>query len=239
MLIEEEITTSHWPPPYRLRRHGRARNINFHITAARGLEITVPVRFDEAELPAILEEKRAWIEKNLAWAHTEAGETTLPEQIELAAIQQHWFVYYMPASGRLRLVKRPGQQLVMLGDIGDHESCLLILRRWLQRTAKQHFAPWLQELADEMDLQFSKLTVRGQRTCWGSCTQQGAISLNYKVLFLTPAQARYIMVHELAHLVHLDHSKAFWSLVQRYDPSWREHRRATSRDNPSVPAWVG
>lgn len=72
---------------------------------------------------------------------------------------------------------------------------------------------------------YHRVSVKNQRTCWGSCSKKGNLNFNYKIIFLPPALADWIVVHELCHLKELNHSKKFWSLVAQTIPDWREIRQ--------------
>lgn len=78
------------------------------------------------------------------------------------------------------------------------------------------------------------LSVRGQRTLWGSCTGPGAISLNWKLLACPPEVIDYVVVHELAHIRHRNHSSVFWEFVARFDPKYKEHRRFLKSVEPVI-----
>ena len=112
------------------------------------------------------------------------------------------------------------------------------LRRWLLAHARHRLSPRLAALATETGLSYRRLQVRRQRTRWGSCSSTGTISLNGCLLFLTPGQARYLMVHELCHTRHMNHSAAFWSLVERFQPGARALDRELSQAWRRIPAWV-
>ena len=79
--------------------------------------------------------------------------------------------------------------------------------------------------AEQMGLHFGRITLRHQRTCWGSCSSKGNLNFNC-VLMLAPEEvADYVIVHELCHLVQPNHSKAFWALVESAMPDYAAHRR--------------
>ncbi|MEM1310707.1 MAG: M48 family metallopeptidase, partial [Cyanobacteria bacterium P01_H01_bin.153] len=99
-------------------------------------------------------------------------------------------------------------------------------------------APWLQQLSQRCDLAYSRMTVRGQATRWGSCSSKQSISLNYKLLFLPPTLVNYVLIHELCHTVHMNHSKAFWQLVQRYYPNLNQAKVDLKKSWQYVPRWV-
>ena len=73
--------------------------------------------------------------------------------------------------------------------------------------------------------EYTKITIRNQRTRWGSCTEKGSLSFNYRILFLSPEVQDYLVVHEVCHLDELNHSQKFWDLVAREIPGYRELRR--------------
>lgn len=67
---------------------------------------------------------------------------------------------------------------------------------------------------------FNRISIRNQKTCWGSCSRQNNLNLNYKILFLPKEQQNYIIVHELCHLKEFNHSKEFWKLVEKAVPNY-------------------
>ena len=75
------------------------------------------------------------------------------------------------------------------------------------------------------NFEINRITIRNQRTCWGSCSEHKNLNFNYKLLFLPRHLADYIIVHELCHLSELNHSSRFWDLVAQALPSYKEHRR--------------
>ncbi len=76
-----------------------------------------------------------------------------------------------------------------------------------------------------MRLRYGRVSIRNQKTCWGSCSRKGNLSFNYKILFLPPRLQDYVIVHELAHLREFNHSPAFWAVVASVCPDWRALRR--------------
>ena len=105
----------------------------------------------------------------------------------------------------------------------DNEQVLRsLLCDWYRRQARDHRELRLRLLAPRLSVQPSSISIRAQKTRWGSCSSRGVISLNWRLMLVPGHLADYVLVHELCHLRHLDHSPAFWSLVASVLP---EHRR--------------
>jgi predicted metal-dependent hydrolase len=89
-------------------------------------------------------------------------------------------------------------------------------------------ATWLRERADARAAAFgvgyARLGVRDGRTRWGSCSSRGALSFSWRLMMAPARVAEYVVVHEVAHLVEMSHSRAFWALVEREWPDWRADR---------------
>ena len=92
----------------------------------------------------------------------------------------------------------------------------------------------LLELAAEHGLTVTRVSVRNQRTRWGSCGRDGHISLNWRLTLMPPEVCDYVLVHELMHLRRLDHSRAYWRLVAAACPGYREARQWLRTHGPSL-----
>lgn len=100
-----------------------------------------------------------------------------------------------------------------------------LLRETLRREAATEARVLLNREAARLGVSFQGPRIADQRTLWGSCTPDGLISLSWRLILTPPEAFRYVVIHELCHRVHLDHSDAFWSLVARQMPEHENHRR--------------
>lgn len=238
MSIEHAVS---WPPPYTVKSHPRARHVKLKASLQHGLELVVPRRFNHGEIPHILEKNKSWIEKQLLRIQTKmaTGEAdVLPQDIFLRAIDQRWRVDYLMSFGKLRMITRPQQELVLFGEIQNEILCKKMLMNWLKKQAEIHLLAQLKRVSEEILLPYHVAKVRRQTSLWGSCTAAKSISLNYKLLLLPPELARHIIIHELCHTVYLNHSEKFWRLVERFDPDYAAHRRAMRQAGQFIPLWV-
>ena len=164
---------------------------------------------------------------------------TLPEEIHLPALEQSWAVEYRKtASNTVQARVNGNGSLVVSGRVNAGKEVVRALRRWLSRQAKASLIPWIEELSYETGLSFEKVSVRGQRTRWGSCSSKKHINLNWKLLFLSPEVVRYILLHELCHTVQLNHSRRFWSHLAAVEPDYKALNQAAKEGMLGLPGWV-
>ncbi len=162
----------------------------------------------------------------------------LPENIWLASCRENWKVNYHYSPIKIKLILCPNYEIALLGNIEDHALCLAIIKKWLQQKAETILSSGLFELSREFQLPFHSVKIRNQKTRWGSCSSEKKINLNYKLIFLPPELIRHILIHELCHTVHLNHSPQFWHLVAKYDPNWRLHNRLSKQEEMQLPMWL-
>lgn len=230
------------PPAYTVRVSARAQQVRLRVSIHDGVVVTVPRGFDHARIPALVERRRSWLEKH--WRRIEEwrsaqGDADLPERIALQAIDEQWTVEYRRhAATRIQLLVHPGCRLVVQGAIDNQLDCHRALHRWLARMARQHLAPWLRQLSVQTDHPFDRVLIKGQKTRWGSCTQQRTISINYKLLFLPPPLVRYVLLHELCHTAVMNHSRRFWARLEKLEPACQALHAETRQGWRHVPVWA-
>lgn len=144
--------------------------------------------------------------------------------------------YRQTDSKRVR-VTEADLELQVSGNTDDAAKVKVALQRWLKHKAKSHLSLMLDELAEQYGFCYRKLTIRLQKNRWGSCSKAGDISLNAKLLFLPRELIRYVLLHELAHLKHMNHSEAFWSVVAQCDADYLLHRKEMRRTFCWIPTW--
>ena len=229
-------------PGFSVRESARARRLSIKVYPRGRIEVVAPKRTRPADVEAFVSENRQWIVRALESFGDELEPETyqLPARIDLAAIGRSYAVAYRRREGQKVVRHRElGDTLVLTGATDDIELCRGALRRWLSRVARRELEPTLRVLSSAYDLPYRRLQVRAQRTCWGSHSSTGTISLNLCLLFAAPRVVRYLLVHELCHSRHMNHSAAFWRLVRQCEPAYRRLDRELGESWRRVPGWVG
>jgi hypothetical protein len=211
--------------PYTIRRSTRARRVRITVHAHSGVEVVLPSRAPERAAAAAVRELRPWIERRLDEAHralasiaARAGTVPyLDSSLEL-----------VPQPGRTR-VHRDGQRLLV--PDGDARPAL---ERYFRRSARSEVAPRLDRATALSGTRYTGLDIRGQRTRWASCSANGRMSFNWRLLLAPERVLEYVVWHEVCHLEILDHSPRFWALLERYWPDYRQDREWLSRNGATL-----
>ena len=227
---------------FAVRESARARRLSIKVYPRGRVEVVVPKRTRAREVQAFVDEHREWIEQSReSFARMLPPEPfILPDRVDLAAIGQRYRVRYERQRDANSVSYRSHNNVVVLrGRTGDDSLCVKALKRWLAAVAKAEVRPRLETLSALTDNPFTRMQVRGQRTCWGSHSSSGTISVNYCLLFLEPELLRYLLIHELCHARHMNHSARFWRRVGQFEPDYKRLDKALGESWKQIPAWVG
>jgi len=233
---------------YKIRENKRSKHVNIRISRRNGVVITIPEGFSRKKIPDILAKKRSWIENTVnsdKYYITDEAKK-LPEKILLHALEEEWNIEYRPTlSKKVEVVEQLNdltdyETLVVFGNVEDKNKCFKALGKWINYRASNELPDFLDLVSNETNLEYNSVAIRNQKARWGSCSSSKTISLNQKLLFLPYDYMKYILIHELCHTKHMNHSDKFWKLVEKYDPEYKEKSLITKEKGWSeyVPYWA-
>jgi predicted metal-dependent hydrolase len=221
---------------WRLRVSPRARYARLRILPFGGLEVVIPKRFPRSQVGSLVEQHADWARRQLARQAQLRSGISLPTVLSLAFDDSSTPVRYpRMAQSQGELFAGEGEAIEIGAD--SQRGAIAELRHWVRQRARRQLPPMLERIAARTGLDFSRVSIRSQKTRWGSCSSRGNISLNDQLLFLPPDAVEYLMIHELCHTRHLDHSAAFWRLVQSHCPGYRQQEALLRRPQGLVPDW--
>ena len=229
-------------PGFSVRKSSRAKRLSIKVFPRGRVEVVVPKRASVRSVKEFVEENREWIDRarDSFAEHFTPEAFVLPSIITLPAIDRQVIVRYLPVADAKTVHFRFANGILDLtGNTGSEKHCVDAMRRWLSGVARKEFEPRLRALSLVTETPFQKMHVRMQRTCWGSRSSSGTISMNLCLLFLKPELLRYLMVHELCHGRHMNHSRRFWKMVSKFEPGYRKLDRRLGESWRDVPAWLG
>ncbi len=222
-----------------IRESTRSRRLLLRVHESAQVEVVVPRGTPQRLIEQFVASHLEWIATRVARARAKARppEAFPPTLLHLAAIGEHWQLQWVAGAGRAR-VREVGEERLELRGSGSPAAQRAALLRWLAARAKDVLGAWLAEVAAEHGFAYTGLQVRLQRTRWGSCSSRGRISLNLALLFQPPDVLRYLLVHELAHTRHMNHSRRFWEQVAACEPKFRQLDAQLRTGWRNVPEWL-
>jgi hypothetical protein len=224
---------------WRVRASARARRLAVRVLPGGLVEIVVPRGTRPRTVENFVSRHRRWIERTVDLYRPSSPQpvSAMPEEIQFAATGARFAIRFTEGGGPPRL-RASGGTLELTGPRSRPALLRHALQRFMMREAHAALGPWLARLAAASGLSYQRMQIRRQRTRWGSCSRAGTISLNACLMFQPPEVVTYLLVHELAHTQHMNHSRRFWRLVESLEPRWRELDAALTRGWRAVPAWA-
>lgn len=218
---------------YRFQRR-RRRTIGIKVSE-HGLSVAAPLRAPWREIEGFLQEKARWILAKLDEREAAGTPRTIfGETGESLPLQGHEITLVVAKAERS--VTLIGSTLHLgLPEPQRRGAVRELLQRWLKARALEALAPRVAHYAARVSLPPPPFALSNARTQWGVCMASGRIRLAWRLVHLDPELADYVVAHEIAHLVELNHSERFWALVEWLYPHWREARERIERDAASVP----
>ncbi len=184
-----------------------------------GLEVVAPHGMAGARIEAFIAAKQDWIEAQRKRFRQRTAAVFDPLSLELHG--RRFRIEYSPARGRYADVDEAARTVSSGLDLAQPET----RAAWLQNYARRFLGVRLHELARLHGFGFARVSIRNQRSRWGSCSARGTISLNWQLVKTPYFVVDYLLLHELAHTRCMNHGAGFWTLVRSLCP---EHRAATT-----------
>lgn len=212
--------------PVKVVRYSRSKKLRLHINGRGEVKLTAPKRASDRLIKQFIRSQSNWIKTKLAEINQKpkleiydgATLNILGEEYEIELKQLPGSkpkVYFDDTSSQLVIFSaNPAQKQLLREELEKH----------LRALAKREISERVSKKAEEMGLRYGRITIREQTSRWGSCSSQGNLNFNWK-LILAPLQVLdYVIVHELAHIKELNHSSKFWQIVSTYHPSYRQDK---------------
>ena len=233
------FTSNERTDAWSVRTSRRAKRLSVRVYPGGRVEIVAPQGASPLIVQRFIGQHRQWIDDRVqAFAGQLSSDTALPMHIDLPGVGLQFSVRYLSEAGRVRIRHGDPGELIVMAPSQDRHAIAVALRRFMTALALPALGAQLTALSHEIGLPFRRVQIRRQRTRWGSCSAKGAVSLNVCLLFQEQPVVRYLMVHELCHTRHMDHSVRFWTLVAQHEPAYRTLDRALLAGWQRVPWWM-
>lgn len=230
---------------YTVIRHPRRRHVQIQVLPGR-VTARVPQRFADRRVPDILRRRAAWIRLNLALLEGAAAATrrqyVTSERFPYLGKTYVLKVIYDDAMTDPSVELSRGLIQVLTAMPTGNNECSSTVRsailRWYRLRAMEYLPERVEKLGENFGMHPSSVTVKDQKSRWGSCSSSGSVSLNWR-LVLTPIHiVDYVVAHELCHLKIPNHSPEFWRLLADIDPLYAQHRRWLKANSIRLGLWL-
>ncbi|MDH4235455.1 MAG: M48 family metallopeptidase [Gallionella sp.] len=209
---------------YILKRSSRRRSIGLRIDD-HGLTVSIPLRASEKWLYSVLQDKASWVVEKLdGWQPKRR--TVIPWMDgERIPFRGEEFILYLLPKTRGATPQLLGDTLhVPVGEDADAARIEKAVTHWYKSEAMRVFTECVDHFAPLIKVAPREIKLTSARTQWGSCTIQGVVRLNWQLVKMKLHLIDYVVVHELAHLVEMNHSPAFWRVVESVCPEYKQCR---------------
>lgn len=222
---------------YRLKRSSR-RSIGFTIDGT-GLTITAPRWVTLADIEAAIAGKERWIFAKLSEWQTRTEQRALPQVdwkdgAEVPYLGKPVSVTLAAPHGTLAFDEAARALALPLPLHADPQQIKDRVQGWLQNEAKRLFGERLEVYADKLGVTYRAYALSSAATRWGSCSSDGRIRLNWRLIHFPLSVIDYVVAHELSHLREMNHSPRFWQTVESIFPEFREAREALRQHPPEL-----
>jgi len=218
------------PDEIQIKYHKRSRSIRLKADSAGRITVTAHPLTPKFLINRFIKQSQPWINKHRSRGKkrdsaVSQGELklfgeTYQRQIGSSNLTNHNPGIYIDDKTLVFIPTNPLQSPKKLQSEFDRK-----LKDWLKRTCHTYVSRRLVHYSEEMKLKYNRVSLKNLTSRWGSCSSQGNLNFNWRLVHFPPDVIDYVIVHELAHLKEPNHSKQFWQLVAKHDSSYKKHKR--------------
>jgi predicted metal-dependent hydrolase len=233
---QRQITLLGKSVTYQLRISERSNRVRISVSE-KGVSLVLPSGFPLRDGEGFLQKNADWVLQQIEKHEKHAAKNnraSLPADVILLRGTPTRVDVIEEQQRKLRArVDESSSKLLIRIPSGASASVPVVLESWLRELARQEIELVVTNQSRRMQVRPGALTIRDQRTRWGSCSNRGTLSFNWRLVMVPPTVMEYVVIHELAHLSVPNHSAQFWSLVAHYYPAFKE-ARSWLRKNASL-----
>lgn len=225
---------------YHVTYQKKRKSVQLKIYSSTHLEITAPANFPQASIEKILQEKCSWIVKKIS--HLKSVATNPINKIITHGAQilylgeSHTLVFSTEENSKPRIYAQDHQIFIHTPLLSVTQTVSLIellLKQWYWQNAQRQLSNQTDLWSTKIAVQPKRITIKEQKTRWGSCSSKGNLNYNWRIIMAPPEVLDYLVIHELCHLRIPNHSPLFWQEVARFSPKFKQHR-AWLKDNGAI-----
>lgn len=197
----------------------RRKNISLEIDPGGDILVKAPTYLNNGYIKKFIQSKESWITKRISKIEEGIKKYPLTENSTVPFLGNQLTLTF---GTHKRGVKHNKESVILPDNCSDIKSAL---RKWYKNIAKDLITEEVINITGQIGVKFNRIFIKEQKTRWGSCSGKNNLNFNWKIVLTEPELLKYLVIHEVCHLVHMNHSKKYWNLVEQYDPNYRLHRK--------------
>lgn len=222
---------------YTHKVHARSRSLKLKVEANGEVVVVTPPRVPASKIQAFVEAHLGWIVRIQA---TLQSRHTLSHDDQTVSLFGKKYTKQIVNDPDHRIGVRVEGENLIINIISEREKSppaseiAKQIDRFIKNTAEKYLIPRTHQLAETMGIKFKRISLRQQKSRWGSCSSEGNLNFNWRLVHYPTPVIDYVIIHELAHRREMNHSSAFWHIVKEYDPAFAQHRGWLKRNGLPV-----
>ena len=199
----------------------RRRSMALEVNEKAQLVVRVPFRVGGAEIRSLLHKNNDWIIQKMSVAKRKVQDIKHQQFFEGEDIifLGKEYLLHLQKEKIIRGLCFSNNEFFLNSD--DVDMGAVYLEKWYKEQAKHICSELAHDLSKQMGVVFKKIKINGPKHRWGSCSRSGNINISFRIMMAPLSIIKYVVVHELSHLIYMNHSKSFWRNVEKYSPDYK------------------
>lgn len=207
----------------------KRKTISIKITENGGVAVSAPLNLSNARIEELLRNKTNWIISKIDTVKASAKiRHNILEADNLKLLGEDFKLNIYDTEERVVRVLFKDKQFYVYSPKNMYSDCDMYIKEaitnWYKKQASLIYTQRAEYYSKLLNVHYNKISIKEQKTRWGSCSSKGNLNFNWRVIMAPIEIVDYLVVHELCHLVHMNHSKDFWALVGGILPNYQNHR---------------
>ncbi|MCC7196788.1 M48 family metallopeptidase [Candidatus Peregrinibacteria bacterium] len=211
--------------PYTLTLRPGSRTIRLHVDPDKGLVVSAPTRAPIHAIESFIIQKKFWITRHLEESKKIIQRKQIPNGTAATILGESKVVIVKEHQLKRPYIAEKPQEIIVYAP-QNQTIIKKTLENYLRKKFKVHLTKRLKEISNIMGTHYGTVTIRAQKSRWGSCSYRNNLNFNWKLIFFPLQVIDYVIMHELTHTVHHNHSEKFYDLLSHYCPDYKALRKS-------------
>lgn len=204
-------------------KRSRRQSLTLSLNAAGDITIKAPLYILKRDIQFFIKKQSEWLTKRLIISRGNIREFSFTPGSKVPYMGDD---FLLQEGSHKRGIITDKNLLVLPKNYKNPEVELI---KWYRDTTRKKLTEMVNYYTDIMGIKYNRIFIKAQKSRWGSCSGKGNLNFNWKIILTPEELIKYLVIHEVCHLIEMNHSINFWNLVEKYDPSYRKNRKSLQK----------